>query len=93
MKTAWFSVDRPWKVRAYGVDGKWFVTLDTPVGAEWLDHAITRFACLRHALPDKGTRWIIRKGVAWDTLWELLAKDHGAKKLEEHEAEMIRIFG
>ena len=68
MKTAWFSTERPYRIPLYGVGGQWFVTLDTPAGSP-LDRAITRFACLRHALPDKGTRWIIRKGAPWNTLW------------------------
>jgi hypothetical protein len=93
MKALWFSAERPARARLYGVGGAWFVTLDTPAGVPWLDRVITRFACLRHALPDKGTRWIIRKGGPWDTLWQILAKDHGVKELDEHEAEMMRIFG
>ncbi len=93
MKTVWFSTDRPYHARLYGVGGQWFVTLDTPADTPRLDHVITRFACLRHALPDKGTRWIIRKGAAWKALWELLVKDFGVKEMDEHEAEMMRLFG
>lgn len=93
MKALWFSTARPYRARLYGVGGGWFVTLDTPADTPWLDRVITRFACLRHTLPDKGTRWIVKKGAAWNTLWELLVKDFGVKQVDEKEAEVMALFG